>query len=724
MSAGTLATAPSAFAAGPFSASTDQSAASLPVYPEHSELGGAGSSGFLTYSFANGGTRNLLWTPYDGGASTQLQEPEDGGFTVGGDVVVLGDAGWTLEMRAVTLRNMAAPAAPAVSIDLGALNGTYVTVLSPTSVLAQITEEDGTAALYVVTKGGSTTTTRKIAGLPADATEFSASAVKGGTVLVGYGTGPADERAGGRALIDVATGTVTQTYASVESGHDFTTLMFSGSHVAWLDYSADTGLYVTSVDRKTGETKQTRLGSRYDEWHYQLVGGWLVFGNRGTSTQAVSLTDGETRDLGIVAWTSASSPDGSAVLQGNQPPGPETLFRVAAATDGVTVSKVAEPGEPVMALGIGRVQVPDVAELDKTSGRVTLDWTLTRADAYLDVTLTHLATGRKFKQRVTAPAIGTRFSLVWKGEVEGEGGVDVGGPNGVYAVDAEARLTDGSGEPVRWGASMNLVRTYNAHDYNDNGSTDVFARDGSGKLWRSDLRDRPYYGEIRTVETTSVGAGWGVYKQIEAVGSVGGAVHGDLVAVDGSGVQWLYLGKGDGTFAARTKVGTGWQIYNKIAGGSDLDGDGRPDLTATDGAGVLWFYKGTGNYSKPFAPRVKVGGGWQIYNHLTAVGDIAGTAAGDLVARDTAGVLWLYQGNGRGGFSARVKVGPGWGSYSQLVGAGDLDNDGRPDLIAYGTSGEYSSYFYSSTGVAAIPFTRRAAAGLFRYEGSRYSSIA
>ncbi|MEU6950046.1 hypothetical protein ABZ957_33180 [Streptomyces sp. NPDC046316] len=45
-----------------------------------------------------------------------------------------------------------------------------------------------------------------------------------------------------------------------------------------------------------------------------------------------------------------------------------------------------------------------------------------------------------------------------------------------------------------------------------------------------------------------------MYKQIETVGIVGGKATGDLVAVDGSGVQWLYLGKGDGTFAPRAHV--------------------------------------------------------------------------------------------------------------------------------------------------------------------------
>ena len=620
-------------------------------------------------------------------------------------------------MQSITLWNMADPAAPGVDIDLGAMDGSYLTALSPTSVLAQIWKADGTAELCVVTKNGATTTTRKITGLPTDATEFSGSTVLGGSVLVRYAAGPPDARTGHRALVDVAAGTVTETYSSAKSGYnnDSGRLTFSASHVAWPDLTDNNEIYVTSVDRKTDEEKKTLLGDDVDEWYYELVGDWLVYGAYWAPAKAVSLTSGETRDLGVTSSESAPSADGSAVLSGSRDADGDGLFRVAAGPDGTPiVTKVAETGQVMPPLEIQQVHAPGTVDLDKTGGKVTLGWTLSRADAYLDVTLTHIATGKEFTKRVTAPASGTRFSFTWDGVI---GSVDA--PNGTYAVEAEATLLDGVGEPAYQGWLMNVVRTANPHDYTNNGSTDVLARDASGVLWRDDLRDRPVNGQVKSAQRTKIGSGWGIYKQIEAVGNVGGAAPGDVIAVDGSGVQWLYLAKGDGTFAPRVQAGTGWQIYNKLAGGSDLDGDGRADLVATDGAGVLWFYKGTGNYAKPYAPRVKVGGGWQIYNHITAVGNIAGTAAGDLVARDTSGVLWLYQGNGTGGFSTRVKVGGGWGAFSQFAGAGDLDNDGRPDLIAYGSGG---TYVYRSTGSATAPFSRQTTS-LYSGEGTKFNNV-
>ncbi|WP_254705864.1 FG-GAP repeat domain-containing protein [Streptomyces vilmorinianum] len=677
-----------------------------------------GTTGFLTHSFENA-TRNLLWTPYDGGAPTRLHPPEDGGFTMAGtDVVVLGDANFISEMRSLTLRNMADPSAPGVDIDLGALGANYVAVVSPTSVLAQVTKDDGTAELHVVSKDGATTTSRKVSGLPADATDFFTSTpVQGGVAFVGYETGPAAARTGGRAVIDVANGTVSETYASAESGYGFSNLMSSGSHVAWLEWKSGTGLFVTSVDRTTREAKQTVLGTRDSEWYTEIVGGWLVYGNPSTPVRAISLTSGETRDLADQASGSAAANDGSAVVNGSRAADGDGLFRIAAAAeDGTpTVTKVAETGQMAVGLEIEQVHVPDVAELDKTGGKVTLGWTLSRPEAYLDLTLTHTDTGKEFRTRVNAPAPGTLFSYTWDGV---SGGVDA--TNGRYAVEAEATPLDGIGEPAYQGWLMTVVRTSNPHDYTDTGSTDVLARDASGVLWRDDLLDRPVNGQVKPAQRTRIGAGWQTYKQIEAVGNIAGDEVGDLVGLDGSGYLWHYLGKGDGTFAPRARVGGGWGIYDKLTGGSDLDGDGRADLLATDTAGVLWFYKGTGSATAPFAPRVKTGWGWGIYNQITAAGNIAGTAAGDLVARDKDGVLWLYQGNGGGTFSTRVRIGAGWGVFSQLVGAGDLDNDGRPDLIAYGAGG---TYVYRSTGSTTAPFSRQSTS-LYAGEGSTFNHIA
>ncbi|MFI6421336.1 FG-GAP repeat domain-containing protein [Streptomyces sp. NPDC050842] len=190
-----------------------------------------------------------------------------------------------------------------------------------------------------------------------------------------------------------------------------------------------------------------------------------------------------------------------------------------------------------------------------------------------------------------------------------------------------------------------------------------------------------------------------------ATGDVAGTRIADVVARDRSGVLWLYQGAGAwgrGAFLGRVRVGGGWQAYDRLAGGSDVTGDGRSDLLATDKSGVLWVYPGTGNAKAPFSARKRVGGGWGTYNHVTAVGNIGGAKAGDLVARDRAGVLWLYLGKGDGSFAERVRIGGGWSGYGHLVGIGDANRDGRPDLLASRGGGETT--FYAGTGDWRSPF--------------------
>ncbi|QES06927.1 hypothetical protein DEJ44_15780 [Streptomyces venezuelae] len=712
LGAGTLATAPTAFAATAPAAAPAEAGetAALPVYPEGSQLSDVGTSGFLTYTFAHDTSKRLLWTPFDGGAAIALQEPDDSWSALGaGDVFVLGD-----DSQAITLRNMSAPSAPEVAIDLGALRGRFVEVLSPTSVLAQVTKEDGTAELRVVTKDGATTSSRPLAGLPADAVDFTASQAYDGAVLIGYQTGPADAPTGARALVDLAAGTVTATYAADDSGSSYYGLTVSASHVSWYGYQAGSGDYIASVDRETGETKRTGLGAHLDEPFGALVGDWIVYGKPSAPVKAVSLATGEVRELLDSGSGVRVAADGTAVVRGARAADGGGLFRVEIA-DGVPKVTKAADEKRVVDLRIEQVDVPDSVNLDRTGGQVTMSWTLSHREAYLDVRVTNTVTDQVTTERVYAPAEGNRFTYTWDGTLDG-----ADAPNGRYAVEAEAMLLDGTGEPVYQGWLMNVTRTANPHDFTDNGSTDVLARDAAGVLWRDDLRDRPVDGRTETAGRARIGGGWGAYKQIEAVGNLAGSATGDLIALDGSGVLWHYLGKGDGTFASRVKIGGGWGGYDKLAGGSDLDGDGRADLLATDTTGALWFYKGTGDAVKPFAARTKVGGGWGIFNQITAVGNIAGTAAGDLVARDKDGVLWLYQGTGPGTFAPRTKVGGGWGTFSQLVGAGDVDNDGRPDLIAYGPT---ATYVYRSTGSVTNPFARQATT-LYAGEGTKFNSVA
>ncbi|MEU9097777.1 VCBS repeat-containing protein [Streptomyces sp. NPDC048361] len=156
-------------------------------------------------------------------------------------------------------------------------------------------------------------------------------------------------------------------------------------------------------------------------------------------------------------------------------------------------------------------------------------------------------------------------------------------------------------------------------------------------------------------------------------------------------------------------IGGGWGIYNKELSPGNLGGAQGYDIIARDSAGVLWLYLGYGDGT--VTSRIKVGAGWDAYTQIAGKGDLDGDGKADIVARDTAGVLWFYKGTGNATapFASRTKIGAGWNMFNTLVSTGDVDLDGKTDLIARDTNGVL--WLYKGTGNAASPFQPRVQIG-------------
>ncbi|MFF2778177.1 FG-GAP repeat domain-containing protein [Streptomyces sp. NPDC058052] len=160
-----------------------------------------------------------------------------------------------------------------------------------------------------------------------------------------------------------------------------------------------------------------------------------------------------------------------------------------------------------------------------------------------------------------------------------------------------------------------------------------------------------------------------------------------------------------------TATATGGFTVTRATRPHDFNDNAGLDLLSRDTSGRLWRqdshyspYANDGQIIDVDAP-VSVGNGWQIYDRIEATGNLAGSAVGDLVARDRDGVLWLYQGNGTGGFATRVRVGGGWQIYDKISGGSDLTGDGRADVLATDRTGVL--WLYPSTGKATSPFATR-----------------
>ncbi|WP_189801698.1 tachylectin-related carbohydrate-binding protein [Streptomyces tanashiensis] len=224
----------------------------------------------------------------------------------------------------------------------------------------------------------------------------------------------------------------------------------------------------------------------------------------------------------------------------------------------------------------------------------------------------------------------------------------------------------------------------------------VHARDKDGVLWRYEATGS---ADGKLTPRKRVGGGWGQYTAIVPLGPATAAGRGDLVARDKDGVLWYYQGSGDpaAPFKPRVRVGGGWNVYTAIAS----NGYGR-GLVARDKDGVLWNY--VPGVESRFWPRVRVGGGWNTYTTISGYAD-------GLVARDKAGVLWKYNDrrvapSASKPFDARAKVGGGWNVYNTLAGTEDLGRWNGLDLLARTTDGEVYAYRGKPSGFGHVPTTR------------------
>ncbi|GAA1693260.1 hypothetical protein GCM10009830_46330 [Glycomyces endophyticus] len=245
------------------------------------------------------------------------------------------------------------------------------------------------------------------------------------------------------------------------------------------------------------------------------------------------------------------------------------------------------------------------------------------------------------------------------------------------------------------GASLPMVTLDRAHDFDEDGGSDLLAR-------RSDGYTFAYYGT--GAGTFYSGAySWGTefsgMNLLETAGDFDGDNRPDLLARTTGGTLYVYPGTGTGTHTERIRIGGGWNSMSAIVSGYDYNADGRSDLLARESAtGNLWLYPGTGTGSH--GTRVLIGTGWNGMSLITAVGDLNHDGVADVIAKKNSdNCMYFYAGKPAGGVKNGVKIGCGWDVMNTVAATGDFNGDGRVDWVARHTNG--SLYLYKGNGAGS-----------------------
>ncbi len=691
-------------------------------YPSvsRSRLNSVGSSGFLVHEQGT-----PLWTSFADGSTTEVKAKSFAGEDVkasvsaalASDVVKI--VHWEGSLKVTRLRDMSTQRSVAISPNLEVPGGILAGCVG-FNYFVRSTNTAGGQDVHLLGRADDGKLVKHlVTGLPLDAKDANLAAATPEHAVLVYRT----SRTWQWALVDLVTGAVVQRH-DMRSASD--SVAVSDRHVAWHETDDDgtDRVVVTARGTSPGPDRSTVLGKVRGTMAVGLVGNWVTYGVSSDlawenepdplyALTARNLTTDATHKLLDHTGEVATSPDGTLYASGGRVSGGEGLYRVAMGSAGAPVTtRVASSGESVGVRFLGG-SVPDVIDLD-APGPARFEWRLSRLNVLVNVTLRNTYTGET-KQESLHPYASADdphgFSFDWEGDLAWHSDPDFYTPAaaGDYTWRIDVKPRNGIGPDLSASGSFTATRRSGAHDYDSDGQPDILERDTAGRLWLSDTTYKPYY-ELYQNPQTLVGGGWNVYDRIEASGNLGGAPVDDVVARDRNGVLYLYLGTGDSKapFASRVRIGGGWNTYAHLTGGSDLNGDGQADLVATDKSGALWLYRGTGNYKAPFEKRVMIGtGGWGAYNQILAVGDVAGAPAGDLVARDRSGVLWLYLGYGDGRFAPRTRIGGGWNTYSHLVNIGDANLDDRPDLYGINRDVPTSPFLHRATGAWRTPFAVR-----------------
>jgi hypothetical protein len=227
-------------------------------------------------------------------------------------------------------------------------------------------------------------------------------------------------------------------------------------------------------------------------------------------------------------------------------------------------------------------------------------------------------------------------------------------------------------------------------DFNRDGKADVVVLNSNGVLSLLPGSGNGAFGAPKIIATLPPFSGTAPLLRAADFNSDG---NPDLVILQTPGnTVRIYLGHGDGTFAAPVAIADGLSTAGDMATG-DFNGDGKPDIAVTDSTSIaVLLGNSAGTFAKPIVTVTNLTASGSL---ALALGDINGDSHLDATLTDQNGDMQVMLGNGSGTFNRKAvfSFNPS-AAPPNVIAIGDFNGDGKPDLVA-GVGASLPDFFFA-----------------------------
>ncbi|HMM95717.1 SpoIID/LytB domain-containing protein [Phycicoccus sp.] len=199
------------------------------------------------------------------------------------------------------------------------------------------------------------------------------------------------------------------------------------------------------------------------------------------------------------------------------------------------------------------------------------------------------------------------------------------------------------------------------------------------------------------VPASSLEAKWpaiGLFRELRTQRDGAGRWGGRVTSVTLVGTAGTVTVSG-GSFQSAFGLRSTYFAPESVDVGADIPATGFTDVVARDSAGTVWVYPGNGRAGWLARRQLATTNG---VRQVLSPGDMTGDGLDDVLLVTTGGYLDLLPALPDGTLGPARRIGSGWGTYSELTAPGDMTGDGFPDLLARDSSGVVWIYRADGTG--------------------------